>query len=89
MIYDNLLTGVIAVTEVETPVLTFFFNLLPLLFLALMIFIFAWLIRFVVNASKEKRRIRMELGRVAEEVRGLREELKNGISTNTSNDNDS
>ena len=40
--------------------------------------------RYFINAGKEQRLIRMELGKVAEEVHLLRQEMKGGESNDSS-----
>ncbi len=61
--------------------------LLTLLFLGIYAFLFALVIicliriaRFFSSAGKEQKLIRLELGKVAEEVHLLRQELKGGKS---------
>ena len=42
-----------------------------------------WLVRYLRRSQEEKQRSRLELGKLAEEVHLLRQELKNSRSTNS------
>ena len=64
--------------------------LITLVVIGFYVFIFALIIialiriaRYFKNAGKEQKLIRLELGKVAEEVHQLRQELKDGKGSNT------
>jgi len=43
-----------------------------------------WLVRYLKRSNEEKQRFRMELGKLAEEVHLLRQEMKNGKDSDSS-----
>ena len=43
-----------------------------------------WLVRYLKRSSKERQRLRIELGKLAEEVSLIRKELKEGKVSNSS-----
>jgi biopolymer transport protein ExbB/TolQ len=50
---------------------------------ALIIWGIVWLVRYLRRSQEEKQRSRLELGKLAEEVHLLRQELKDSRSTNS------
>jgi hypothetical protein len=67
----------------------------PIIMLVAYVFIISLVIiclirisRYFISASKEQKLIRMELGKVAEEVHLLRQELKEGKVSNPSSKSD-
>ncbi len=43
-----------------------------------------WLVRYLKRSSEERQRLRLELGKMAEEVSLIRKELKDGKSSDSS-----
>jgi len=43
-----------------------------------------WLVRYLKRSGEERQRFRLELGKLAEEVRLIRQELKGGKDSNSS-----
>jgi len=43
-----------------------------------------WLVRYLKRSREERQRLRIELGKLAEEVRLMRQELKEGKDSDTS-----
>jgi len=43
-----------------------------------------WLVRYLKRSGEERQRFRIELGKLAEEVRLIRQELKGGKDSNSS-----
>lgn len=68
-------------------------NIVPLIALAAYVFIFALIIiclirvsRYFMTAGKEQKLIRIELGKLAEEVQIIRRKLENHTESNTKTD---
>lgn len=92
MIFNYLIAAAEVVSEPgsrgsESVIVVFFLNLLPWLFFVLKIAIVVWIVRTTVNTIKDNKRTRMELRRVLDEVRSLREEVNNTASSKIHDDN--
>ena len=60
---------------VSEPVFRWSLLLVPIVY-ALPIVVIVWLIRYLIRAAQERQRLRLEVGKLAEEVHQIRQELK-------------
>jgi len=86
-----MISNILAVTDVMEPHTRWFVSIGGLIvfliyasLVALVIIGLIRLVRFLGSANKEMRLTRMEVGKLAEEVRQLRQELKDGKNRESS-----